>query len=145
MLSLLYSTIGTLFSLSFSDWVLALLLIDWYHFWFPFFTKSISCTLLFRILWLYLCVCKCVNMYHYFCNYLLDPVLTIYLGSSFISRHALHFCLGEFALTPFNPIIRYLWSPDLLTKDHTWTFEVGTLSPRSHTTRGLLSPGGINY
>ena len=49
------------------------------------------------------------------------------------------FCLGVFALTPFNPITSDLWSPDLLTTDCTCTSEGGALSPRTQTVRILVT------
>ena len=63
-------------------------LIGQYQFCFPLLTKSIS-IILFGILCLYLCACKCVYMPCYFCDYLPGLIFAIYLNSSFISCHVL--------------------------------------------------------
>ena len=81
-------------------------------------------------------------MSHCFCN--VDFVFIIHQGSSFISWHVLLFVL-VFALTTFNLITSDLWRPNPQTKDHTWTSELGALSPRSQIARELLTPEGINY
>ena len=88
MFSLLYSPVGTLLRLRFLDCYLVLFLIGQYHFCFPLLTKSIS-IILFGILCLYLCACKCVYMPCYFCDYLPGLIFAIYLDSSFISCHVL--------------------------------------------------------
>ena len=142
MLSWLYSSASTLLRLSFPDWaLLALLLIGWYHFGSP--CSPSQSPILFSLKYFgYNYVWKCVYMSHYFCN--VDFVFIIHRGSSFISWHVLLFVL-VFALTTFNPITSDVWRPNPQTKDHTWTSELGALSPRSQIARELLSPEGINY
>ena len=90
----------------------------------------------------YNCAWKCVYVLLF-----LQSWFCIYHPSGFIFYFmpCFTFCLGMFALAPFNPITSDLWRPNPLTRDHTWTSEVGALSPRSQTARELLTPGGINY
>ena len=69
--------------------------------------------------------------------------LTVYLPTIwaifyFLSYFA--FCLGKFSLTPFNPITNNLRIPSPLSKDCTWTIEVGALNSTFQKARELLTP-----
>ena len=77
--------------------VLALLLIGWYHFWFPLLAGSLFYFAFF--------VCVCLYTFFWFCFYLSDLGFTICLGFIF---HFLLFCsyflgFGE-AFVHFNPL-----------------------------------------
>ena len=99
-------------------------------------TTSVICVCVF------MCVCVCVNMC--ICPIIFVIIwVMVFLPSIwaifyFISYFA--FCLDEFASTPFNPI-NNLCILDPLSKDWTWTIEVGALSSRFQTARELLAPG----